>query len=79
MGTYNMITVFQDVILYSVGLREPAASVFRVKAVWEHTGTGNQDSIPPNRRQWLLKVQIIMSSITFPPVDYSSSLSSIVY
>jgi len=51
-----MITVFQDVIPYSLGLREPAASVFRVKAVWEHTvhdyegRTGNQESIPPNRR-----------------------------
>jgi len=32
MGTNIMITV----IPCSLGLREPAASVFRVKAVWEH-------------------------------------------
>jgi hypothetical protein len=36
MGTNIRITVFQDVIPCSLGLREPAASVFRVKAVWEH-------------------------------------------
>jgi hypothetical protein len=36
MGTNIMITVFQDEIPYSLGLREPAASVFTAKAVWEH-------------------------------------------
>ena len=51
-----MITVFQDVIPYSLVLREPAASVFRVKAVWEdmvhdyERRAGNQDIMSPNMR-----------------------------
>jgi hypothetical protein len=85
MGTNIMITVFQDVTPYSLSLREPAASVFRLKAVWKNVvheqdpRTGNWDSMSPKRRQWPLKVQIMKSSITFPPDNYSSSLSFLDY